>query len=93
MTRDKVLLMLKCPKMMLINYTLDSVNLTQLERDVILHHLCRKRSLEQTAEILDCSRNTVQAASNSALKKLEIALTEDTLILAMIADAEKVNVR
>jgi len=85
------LLVLRCPKMILINYTLDTVNLTQLERDVILHHICRKRSLEQTAELLDRSRNTIQTATNSALKKLEIALTEDTLILAMIADAEKLN--
>ena len=91
MTREKVLMLLSCPKMVLVNYTLDSVNLTQLERDVIIQHICRKRSLEQTAELLDKSRNTIQTATNSALKKLEIALTEDTLISAMLADAEKLK--
>jgi predicted DNA-binding protein (UPF0251 family) len=91
MEREKVLLMLNCPKMVLINYTLDTVNLTQLERDVIIQHICRKRTLEQTAELLDRSRNTIQNATNSALKKLEVALTEDTLISAMLADAEKIK--
>lgn len=75
MTKQKVIVFLKCPSMQIIDLALSMANLTISEEMVVRMHCQKGLTQEKIAEQQDVSVNAVQRWYYSGLEKLVIAWT------------------
>lgn len=85
MNKDDIMKILKCPYKPIVDLAIELVNLTAKEKEIIINVYLNGYSEEETAEILEISRNTVSNRKRKALDKMSKAWKNSDLI-EMIKD-------
>lgn len=86
MTNDQIRKVFNIPEKDLLQFLLDKVNLSDKELKIINLCLIKGKTEEQTAEILEMSRNGVQKIKKNAYKKLSKVWENDRIIQILLKE-------
>ncbi len=88
MTKDQIRKIFNIPERDLLCFLLSKINLTEKEKEVVENYYAKGYTEEETAEIMDMSKNGVQKIKKKAYDKIVKVWQNDRIIKILLEETD-----